>query len=300
MSKTSAWISAFRLRTLPLAFSSIITGSFLAAAFGNMRWPVLVLALLTTLFLQVLSNLANDYGDGVKGTDNSERIGPQRAIQSGIIQPAEMRKAVILTASLALVSGLALLFAGTRGLSNKEIMVFLGLGLGAIAAAVAYTVGSKAYGYMGLGDIFVLIFFGFTGVGGTYYLHTHEWSAALLLPSASVGLLSVAVLNLNNMRDRIPDSRAGKNTLAVRFGDYGSRVYHLLVLSVALILAVVFSLLNGGSELQFIYLIVLAPLVSNVRKVVTFEDPAELDPELKKVALTTFLFSITFGLGLLI
>lgn len=300
MSKTSAWISAFRLRTLPLAFSSIITGSFLAAAFGDMRWPVLLLALLTTLFLQVLSNLANDYGDGVKGTDNSERIGPQRAIQSGIIQPAEMKKAVILTASLALVSGLALLFAGTRGLSNKEILVFLGLGLGAIAAAVAYTVGSKAYGYMGLGDIFVLIFFGFTGVGGTYYLHTHEWSAALLLPSASVGLLSVAVLNLNNMRDRIPDSRAGKNTLAVRFGDYGSRVYHLLVLSVALILAIVFSLLNGGSELQFIYLIVLAPLVSNVRKVVTFEDPAELDPELKKVALTTFLFSITFGLGLLL
>lgn len=300
MNKTSAWISAFRLRTLPLAFSSVIAGSFLAMAFGEMRWPVLILALLTTLFLQVLSNLANDYGDGVKGTDNAGRIGPQRAIQSGKIKPAEMKKAVIITALLALASGLALLFAGTRGLSSNEIVFFLALGVGAIAAAVAYTVGRKAYGYMGLGDLFVLIFFGFTGVNGTYYLHTHEWSLALLLPSATVGLLSVAVLNLNNMRDRIPDSRAGKITLAVRLGDYGSRLYHLVVLSIALILAIIFSLLNGGSELQFIYLIVLAPLVSNVRKVVTFEDPAELDPELKKVALTTFLFSITFGLGLLI
>lgn len=300
MSKKQAWIHAFRLRTLPLAFSSIITGSFLAAAFDELEWPVLILALLTTLFLQVLSNLANDYGDSVKGTDNQERIGPQRAVQSGIISPAEMKRAVIITALLALLSGLLLLWMGTRGLGTEGFIIFLLLGLGAIAAAVAYTVGKRAYGYMGLGDLFVLLFFGIIGVAGTYFLHTHHWSYAVLLPAGTVGFLSMAVLNLNNMRDREPDGRAGKNTLAVRLGDYGSRVYHLLLLTAAVLCAVLFSLLNGGSEWQFIYLIIAAPLVSNVRKVVTFEDPAELDPELKKIALTTFLFSITFGLGLMI
>lgn len=300
MNKTQALVHAFRLRTLPLAFSSIITGSFLAAALDTVNWSVLVLALVTTLFLQVLSNLANDYGDSVKGTDNAERIGPQRAVQSGVISPEEMKRAVIVTALLALVSGLLLLWFGTRGLGTKGFLLFLLLGLGAIAAAVAYTVGKRAYGYLGLGDLFVLLFFGIIGVSGTYFLHTHQWSFAVLLPAGSVGLLSMAVLNLNNMRDREPDMRAGKNTLAVRLGDYGSRAYHLLLLLGALLCAVVFSLLNGGSEWQFIYLIVAAPLISNMRKVVTFEDSVDLDPELKKIALTTFLFSITFGLGLMI
>ncbi len=300
MSKSWAWIHAFRLRTLPLAFSSIITGSFLSAAFGEMRWPVLLLALLTTLFLQVLSNLANDYGDSVKGTDNAERVGPQRSVQSGLITSGEMKTGVIIAALLALISGLLLLYFGTRGLGAKGFLIFLALGIGSIAAAIAYTVGKRAYGYLGLGDLFVLIFFGFVGVGGTYFLHTHDWSYAVLLPAGTVGLLSMAVLNLNNMRDREPDARARKNTLAVRLGDYWSRVYHLFLLTGSIVCAVLFSLLNGGSEWQFIYLIISAPLMSNVRKVVSFDDSAELDPELKKIALTTFLFSITFGLGLMI
>lgn len=300
MSKSAAWIHAFRLRTLPLAFSSIITGSFLAAAFGDFSWVVLVLALLTTLFLQVLSNLANDYGDSAKGTDNAERIGPERAVQSGIISPSEMKIAVIIAAACSLISGLALLYFGTRGLGTTGFLIFLGIGLLAIAAAIMYTVGKKAYGYLGLGDIFVFIFFGICGVCGTFFLHTHFWSWAILLPAATVGFLSMAVLNLNNMRDRLPDANAGKFTLAVRLGDYGSRIYHIILLCSAVICAVIFSLLNNGDVWQFIYLIIAAPLITNLRKVVSFEDPAELDPELKKIALTTFLFSLTFGLGLLI
>lgn len=300
MNKSKAWIHAFRLRTLPLAFSSIITGSFLAAEAERFSLTVLLLALLTTLFLQVLSNLANDYGDSVKGTDNDERIGPQRAVQSGIITPSEMKTAVIITAGLSLVSGLLLLYFGTRGLGFSGFLIFLAIGLLAIASAIMYTVGKKAYGYLGLGDIFVLLFFGICGVGGTFFLHTHSWSFAVLLPAASVGFLSMAVLNLNNMRDRLSDTNAGKFTLAVRLGDYGSRIYHIILLVSAVLCAVIFTLLNGGEPWQFIYLIIAAPLITNLRKVLSFSDPAELDPELKKIALTTFLFSITFGLGLMI
>lgn len=300
MRKSAAWIHAFRLRTLPLAFSSIITGSFLAAAAGQFSVVILALALLTTLFLQVLSNLANDYGDSVKGTDNDERIGPQRAVQSGIITLVEMKTAVIITAGLSLITGLLLLYFGTQGLGTSGFLIFFGLGILAIAAAILYTVGKKAYGYLGLGDVFVFLFFGICGVCGTFFLHTHTWSWAVLLPAASVGFLSMAVLNLNNMRDRLSDTNAKKFTLAVRLGDYGSRVYHIFLLVGAVTCAVIFTLLNGGEFWQFIYLIIAAPLITNLRKVVSFTDPSELDPELKKIALTTFLFSITFGLGLLI
>jgi len=211
-----------------------------------------------------------------------------------------MKIAVGVTACLSLLSGLLLLYFGTRGLGAEGFLVFLGLGLLAIAAAIFYTVGKKAYGYLGLGDLFVLLFFGICGVGGTFFLHTHFWSYAVLLPAGTVGLLSMAVLNLNNMRDRVSDRKSGKMTLAVRLGDQGSRYYHAFLLVSAMVCAVVFSLLNGHSAWQFIYLIVAAPLISNLRSVFSFDDPVELDPELKKVALTTFLFSLTFGLGLLI
>lgn len=300
MSKVKSWLHAFRLRTLPLAFSSILTGSFLAADFGVFSWTVLSLALLTTLFLQVLSNLANDYGDSVKGTDNAERIGPERAVQSGAISLNEMRVGVGITALLALGSGLLLLYFGTQGLGQEGFVIFLSLGLFAIASAIFYTVGKSAYGYLGLGDLFVYLFFGICGVGGTYYLHTHTWSPAVILPASTVGLLSMAVLNLNNMRDRVSDEKSGKFTLAVRLGDQKSRVYHVALLIGALACAVSFSMLRNGPSWQWIYLIIAAPLISNLRAVMSFDDPAALDPELKKVALTTFLFSLTFGLGLLI
>jgi 1,4-dihydroxy-2-naphthoate polyprenyltransferase len=294
-----AWLHAFRLRTLPLAFSSIITGSFLAWAQESFSGVVLALALSTTLFLQILSNLANDYGDSEKGTDNHERIGPVRAVQSGAISLNQMKRGMWLFALLSLISGLALLYFGTKNMGAAGFTGFLMLGLLAIAAAIMYTVGKKAYGYLGLGDIFVFVFFGLTGVCGTFYLHTHIWNPAVLLPATSIGLLSVAVLNLNNMRDREADARAGKRTLAVRLGNSGSRKYHVAVLAIALTAAIVFSWLNGGSYWQFIYFITAAPILSNIRLVLAHENPSELDPELKKIALTTFLFSITFGLGLL-
>lgn len=300
MSKSKAWIHAMRLRTLPLALSSIVMGSFLAAYYGQLSPIVLILAVTTTLFLQILSNLANDYGDSVKGTDNHERVGPQRAVQSGVISLGEMKVGIAITTALSLTSGLLLLYFGTQEMTRTAFFVFLALGIAAILAAIMYTVGKKAYGYLGLGDLFVFLFFGLAGVCGTYILHTHQWAWAVLLPAGAIGFLSMAVLNLNNMRDRIADKKAGKHTLSVRLGDFNSRVYHIILLVGALLCAVLFTLLNSGSPWQFIYLIVAAPLLTNLRTVTSFTDPKDLDPELKKVAMSTFVFSITFGLGLLI
>jgi 1,4-dihydroxy-2-naphthoate octaprenyltransferase len=199
--KVQAWLYAFRLRTLPLSFSSIITGSFIAYR-TCFSWLVFALALVTTLLLQVLSNIANDYGDSEKGTDNDDRIGPKRAIQAGILSFAEMRTAIIIFSVLCLISGCSLIFVSLQEQALIALL-FLALGIGAIAAALKYTIGKSAYGYNGMGDIFVLLFFGLVGVGGSYYLQAHTFDWTILLPGLAIGCFATGVLNLNNMRDRL-------------------------------------------------------------------------------------------------
>lgn len=294
------WISAFRLRTLPLALSSIALGSFAAYETGVFSWLVFGLAVLTTILLQILSNLANDYGDGKKGTDNAQRIGPKRAVQSGAISLSAMRRGIIICAGLAFLSGLSLIFAvfGTEQLDL--IVLFLLLGLGSIGAAIKYTVGSSAYGYHGFGDIAVFVFFGLVGVAGTYFLHTQEFDPLLLLPAASIGMLSAGVLNLNNMRDRENDSAMGKNTLAVRLGVSMSKYYQLFLLIGANLLGLTYTLLRFDSNWQFLFLITLPLILSNLKSVFSIEEPRSLDPLLKKLALSTLLFALTFGIGLIL
>lgn len=293
-------MSAFRLRTLPLSLSSIALGSFLAEGIGAFRWSVFLLAALTTLFLQILSNLANDYGDSVKGVDNADRIGPQRSVQSGAISSKSMRNAIVVFSVLSLVSGVWLILEGTVGLNQLYVFGFLALGLGAIAAAIKYTVGERPYGYSGMGDLFVFIFFGLTGVAGTYFLHTHRFDWIVLLPASAIGCLSAGVLNLNNLRDRENDKRSGKNTLVVKLGARVGKIYHLTLLIVAVSAGVIFTALNYHSPTQLLFLITLPLLFINSRAVLTNEKPRELDPQLKKLALTTFLFALTFGTGLII
>lgn len=300
MSKTKAWIKAFRLRTLPLALSSIALGSFLAAFETKFNAIVFTLAFTTTLFLQILSNLANDYGDSVSGADNDERIGPERAVQSGLITLAAMRKMMIVFVGLSLISGVWLIYEGTKGLDLRYVFGFLGLGIAAIGAAIKYTVGKNPYGYMGLGDLFVYLFFGLTGVMGTYYLHTHTFDWTILLPASSLGLLAAGVLNLNNMRDRESDSNAGKRTLVVYIGAKAAKAYHLFLIIGSMVLAAIFTYLQFESWFQLLFLIALPLLLLNIRAVITNKNPAALDPQLKQLALTTLLFSITFGLGLVL
>ncbi len=314
-----AWISAARLRTLPLSISGILMGIACAYFMGNMPkingelntayfdpyfenrlWKIGGLGLLTTLLFQILSNFANDYGDGTKGTDNDARIGPMRAIQSGLISPIQMKRAVVITSVLAFISAVALIVV-SLGLDQLLIaLFFLALGIAAIWAAIKYTVGDNAYGYSGLGDLFVFVFFGPVSVIGIYYLVVQQFDIFLILPSLTVGLLSVAVLNLNNMRDIENDKLSGKNTVVVKIGLEKAKVFHLTLFSMAFLsmllylihLSIVYS---ESTVLIFSPLITFMPLLIHCIKVSKTNVPALFDPELKKVALFTFLLSlITF------
>ncbi len=300
MSNTKHWIQALRLRTLPLALSSIIVGGFLSFFDGRFSFLVTFLAVITTTFLQILSNLANDYGDFKSGTDNENRIGPERTLQGGKISPPAMIRGIILTSVLSFIFGIWLIYEGTKSLSLSFGLIFFILGLCAMAAAIKYTVGKKAFGYFGLGDFFVFIFFGLTGVLGTYFLNTHFLRIEILLPAISIGFLSTGVLNLNNMRDRENDKISGKNTLVVKFGIKTAKYYHTFLILGATVSAVVFVLLNYNSPFQFLFLISIPFLFDDLNKVLKNTEPAKLDPFLKRLALTTLLFSITFGIGLII
>ncbi len=291
------WISAFRLRTLPLALSSIAMGSFLAAAQGKFNGLIFFLCCLTTIFLQILSNLANDYGDSVNGADHDERKGPMRAVQSGAISARTMRNAMFLFVVLSLISGISLLLV-SFGLNYQLLIVFLGLGVLSIVAAIAYTVGKRPYGYAGLGDVSVLIFFGLVGVMGSYYLFTQTFSAELILPALTCGLFSVGVLNINNVRDIESDKKAGKNSIPVRIGKKNAAVYHWFLLFGGLIAAVIYSFSNYHSAFQFLFLITL-PLFIKIGAAVSKKPSDELDPYLKQMALSTFLFVMLFGFGLI-
>lgn len=293
------WIHAFRLRTLPLALSSIAMGAFLAGFFHGLRWEISLLAALTTVFLQVLSNLANDYGDAQKGTDSHHRIGPERTVQSGKISPAQMRKAIWVLVGLSLISGIVLIFYGTRNLDLRFGLIFFILGISAIAASILYTVGKKAYGYSGLGDLFVFLFFGLLAVLGTFFLNTQILRWDIFLPAASLGFLSTGVLNLNNLRDIDNDRNSGKNTIAVRLGKKGARYYHLFLIFAGLFTALLFNLLNLRSMLSLLWLIPVLPLfIRDLFEIIQIEDLKLLDPFLKKLALKTLLFVLIYGVCL--
>lgn len=290
-----AWIEAFRLRTLPLSLSCIILGTLLAASYSEFQWQTALWAFLTTLFLQILSNLANDYGDGVKGTDNHERVGPARAIQSGAITHEAMKKALYIFAGLSFLSGIILLWVSLN--TWKEWAFFLIAGIGAIWAAIQYTVGKNAYGYKGMGDLFVLIFFGWMGTAGTFYLHANELPWEIMLPATSIGFIAVAVLNLNNMRDRISDQKVGKRTLAVMLGEKKAKIYHATTLFSAVFLSVVYISVRPTGVWQNLYLIVVPIFVVQIKKVMQNTEPKELDPMLKQTAISALLYSLLFGVG---
>jgi 1,4-dihydroxy-2-naphthoate octaprenyltransferase len=296
----SIWIKAFRLRTLPLALSSTILGSFLAYAQGGFRWEVLILALLTTLFLQILSNLANDYGDAMHGTDNLNRLGPMRVTQSGLITKGRMKSMIVVFVLLALITGSLLIYTGLHRIGWKTIFVFLILGISAIFAAIKYTVGKNPYGYVGLGDLFVFIYFGIVGVAGTYYLHVNSFDPWILLPASAIGLLSSGVLNLNNMRDIENDSRSGKRTLVVHMGSEAAKIYHVILISLSILFSLVYTLIHFNSIYQFLFILTCPLFALNVIVVMRSKEPVELNNELKKLALSTFAFSVTFGLGLVL
>ena len=293
------WLHAFRLRTLPLSISGILLGSALAHKTNNFDLTLFILALLTVLFLQILSNLANDLGDNLKGTDNSNRIGPQRSTQSGAISRKQMKRAIYLFAFLALAFGGTLAYLGTREMSFEVQITFYLLATACILAALGYTLGKNAYGYLGLGDIFVFMFFGLLSVMGIHVLMTKSFDIGVILPAISVGLLSTAVLNLNNLRDHENDAQCGKNTLVVKMGFENALKYHYALLLLPLILTVAFAASHGmwWSLLSLLSYFILG---KHLYFVVQNPFPNKLDAELGKVAISTFLYASSFALSCLI
>ena len=297
-----SWISAARPRTLPLALASIILGSFLAASRdpfvgGYFSWNVALFAVLTTIFLQILSNFANDYGDAVSGKDTELRVGPRRAVATGDIPKRAMLVGIVITAGLALVSGVGLLAVALADAGYQAFYVMLTVGLLSIAAAITYTNGKRPYGYAGLGDLAVLVFFGWVGVLGTYYLHTLTFHPLLLLPATSVGLFATGVLNVNNIRDIETDTLTGKRSIPARLGRSLAIRYHWGLLLTGMVCAVAYSFLTDAPPVGYLYLLAFPLLVLNGRVVARHRHPAELNPRLGQLALTTLLFVVLFGLG---
>jgi 1,4-dihydroxy-2-naphthoate octaprenyltransferase len=297
MDRLKPWLSAFRLRTLPLSISGIIIGSCFAAYNGFFDPIVFVLALLVTVALQILSNLANDYGDGVKGTDNDTRVGPMRAIQSGKITPDQMFEGLKINILIVIFLTLLLIYNAFGHGYFLYSLLFFGLGAISVYAALKYTMGDSAYGYKGLGDIFVLIFFGFVSVVGSYFLYTKQLDHIVILPSIAVGLLSVGVLNLNNMRDIASDKLSHKITMAVKLGKEKSKQYHLFLVIGAMVFGIVFSILYFTSFYNFLFLLSYIPLTIHIVKINMATISSDFDSQLKVLALSTFLFSLLLGIG---
>ena len=291
------YVKAARLRTLPLSVSGIIVGSFLAASHGYFNWLICLLALLTTVGFQIISNFANDYGDGVKGTDNIDRIGPKRAIQSGEISPEQLLKIIKITSFLTLFTAILLIYTSFGKDDFMNLAVFFILGIASIAAALKYTMGKKAYGYFGFGDFFVFLFFGLLSVVGSYYLFTKQLNFTIFLPAFSIGFLSIGVLNLNNMRDSVSDAKSGKNTIVVKIGVEFAKYYHYYLLAASFLFAALYSFVFYKSWHQLLFLLAYIPIGKHFLVVVRNKRPVLLDPELKKLALSTFLFALLFGLG---
>jgi 1,4-dihydroxy-2-naphthoate octaprenyltransferase len=266
---------------------------------GMFNWKIVVFALLTTLGLQILSNFANDYGDGVKGTDNKDRVGPMRAIQSGVISPAAMKKAMVLTSAITLLFAVLLIYFAFKDHYLLYSFIFFVLGILAIASAIRYTVGKGAYGYRGFGDLFVFVFFGLVSTFGVYFMFSKSIDWLLLLPAIAIGFLSVGVLNLNNMRDEASDRKSGKNTLVVKMGGAAAKKYHYFLVISAMILVLVFAFLNDFHFDQYIFVVAYFPMISHLITVYRNQNPKFLDPELKKLAISTFLLAVLLALCLI-
>jgi len=300
MASLKSWIKAARLRTLPLAMSGILMGSALSYFDGGFNPTVTDLAIGTALFIQIFSNFANDFGDSQKGTDNQHRVGPQRTVQSGEISPTQMKLGMVVLIILSLTTGIWLVTEGTKGLDLTAFLLFLAFGIVALIAAYRYTAGSNPYGYAGLGDVAVFVFFGLLPVVGTYFLNVHQLNPEIFLPAISIGLFSTGVLNLNNMRDIENDRNSGKNTVVVRMGSVKGKIYHSLLISIGILASIIFTAIHGKSASQWLFLLAIPLFIRDLVQINQITEPRQFDPFLKKLSLATLLFTVLFGVGIIL
>ncbi len=298
MNSVKTWLSAARLRTLPLSVSGVVVGTALANHATYQDWFTFLLCILVTVGFQITSNFANDYGDGVKGTDGKDRIGPVRALQSGALSATELKRGIIVSTVISLLLATVLLVYVFGKEQLPLLLLFFLLGIFSIWAAIRYTVGTNAYGYIGLGDVFVFLFFGLLAVLGTKFLYTQELTYWDALPAIGIGVLCVGVLNLNNLRDVVSDKKHGKNTMVVRMGFASGKRYHTFLIVMSFLCFLMYSGVQMPSLFGFVHMLLYVPIFLHLRTVVNTENPSLLDPELKKLALSTFFLSLWFYISI--
>ena len=286
------------MRTLPLSVSGIIVGS--ALAFSSVGFNALLFGflMLTTILLQVLSNFANDEGDFEHGTDNAERVGPQRGLQAGGLSLKEMKCGVAVAAVVAFISGVAMLYTAFG--IDANFWAFLAFGILTIIAALRYTMGRNPYGYRGLGDVMVLVFFGWATTIGSYYIICQQITWQILVLGFGIGFLSMGVLNINNMRDAETDAKTGKRTIIVKLGVKFGQVYHL-ILCVLGVSAFAVCILADRKPLALLWILPPAVLlIMHGIRIFTCSNVKTIDPELKKLSLSTLLMAVLFGAMIII
>lgn len=294
--KIKYYIDSFRLRTLPLSLSGVVLGCFYALSKNSYQPSIFFLALFTTLCLQILSNISNEVGDLEKGTDNDQRLGPIRSAQAGALTVQNLKNAIWLFVGLSIVSGTCLVWAAFGTLFCPKSLIMLGMGALAIVASIKYTFGKKAYGYVGLGDFFVFIFFGLVSTLGIFYLSTGRLPLRFILPAAAIGFLSTAVLNVNNMRDIKNDAQFNKRTMAVRLGVKWMKIYHLFLIVGAFVLMSRFAIILNNGLLGFLFYLTIPVFYIHLSKVFKFKGK-ELDSQLKVLSISTLFFAILSGIG---
>ena len=312
--KLKSWISAARLETIPLSISGIIIGSFYSFFLQKFDSIIFILALLTAISYQVLSNFANDYGDGILGTDDN-RIGPKRSVASGEISPLELKKAILINIFIS-ISLSYFLIKYSFGTNYYLLLIFLNLSIFSVAAAIKYTMGKSPYGYKGLGDIFVFVFFGLVSVMGSSFLYTLKLDLVLLPIAISLGLLCMGVLNLNNIRDIENDTKMKKKTIPTRIGFKLSKYYHNLLIILPFALTIIWSnqfsifdytIYESDNVIEnfeisynhFLIILALIPFIFHLIKVHFAKEPHEFKPLLKQLALSVFLYSILISIFLI-
>ncbi len=296
MSKLASSLKSMRLRTLPLSLSGVCLGILLAAAdFKVSAWAA-VLILLTTVCLQILSNLSNELGDVLSGTDNAERVGPQYGLNSGELSVGDMKRLIALFVVLCIISGLAMIRVSFGTLFSMEAICLMMLGAAAIMAAMKYTLGRNPYGYRGLGDVFVFIFFGLTSVLGAYFVAAHTIPTGwLALPASAIGFFSVGVLNVNNIRDMKTDA-ATRVTVAMKLGGRRARIYQTLLIAAGWICMIAFCLVRFPDPWHYLFVLTLPLYIIHLKGVWSLDGRA-LDKMLPLLVMSTFLFALLGGFG---
>ncbi len=294
-----ACLKSMRLRTLPLSLAGVVLGSFLALPLHNASAATVVLLLLTTALLQVLSNLSNELGDTLQGTDTDERQGIHYSLQDGDMTIAQMKRFITVVTVCCCASGILMVYSSFGTLLSWQAVGLMLLGAAAIAAAMRYTLGTKPYGYRGLGDIFVFIFFGLVSVCGGYYICSHDIThPQVLLPAAAIGCFSVGVLNVNNIRDMKSDA-ANRTTVALQLGERRAKVYQTLLIVAGWMLMAAHTLITANTWTAGLYVLTLPLFAKHLVGVWRFRD-RQLDPMLPLLVISSFLLSLLAGIGMVL